>query len=456
MAGSTDHYGLSKLESGDAFAANGYKYTNADRQSIDNLLYLGAEGHVHDGASGTVLTPDDPLQLTLNNTGGTLPASTRIYYKWTYVNFRGEESIASPEAYIDTAAAVSEPSAPVLSYATTGGVLGGGNYFYVLSAYVGTSINETKALSPGYITVPITSSTNVLTLTFPSAPAGATGFNIYRRSPGQGTYYYLDSVDVNVATPPTSYVDDGSVAQDCDRTIASVNSTNSANSVDIQLPVSVPSLPAGYTWKIYRTYVSTNWATSVLHHVVEYTNEATPIVTTIYSDVGNSTTTGTFPSQNLLVSSPSKILLTGAAEVQGYLPMANVVGFPQVVTFYFSGIQTAGDKSIEWPCPFQTATIMGAMTALDRGSSPASTSLITDVVVLRGATPTWTSVYAVQGDMPTITVGNNKTGALASATGASKTLSIGEVMSVKVIQAGGGATPTDNGLTVTVLLYVTF
>lgn len=68
----------------------------------------------------------------------------------------------------------------------------------------------------------------------------------------------------------------------------------------------------------------------------------------------------------------------------------------------------------------------------------------------------FTSVYAAQGDKPTIPVAGNKTSIAAPATGslANRSMQLGDVLSADVIQTGGGATPTDEDLTVTVVLYV--
>lgn len=456
MAGTTDHYGLTELGAGEVFSTDGYKYTSADRDTIDGLLYLGAEGHHHSGDAGSIEEPDTEPTLEINFTGGTLPAGTRVYYKYTYVNSRGEESAASPEAFIDTPAPVAEPGAPSLSYTSTGGVLQGGNYYYVLSAYVGASIQESKALNPVYITIPVTTATNDITLVLPDLPDYATGFNVYRRKPGQAKYFFVESIDMDVATPPSEYEDDGSVAGDADRTLPTANTTNSSNSIDITLPGATPTVPDGYTWKIYRTTIPAAWSSSLLVHVVENVTEGSTVITPTYHDTGISTRDGTFPAVSLAVGSPDKVDLTDAAEVQGFLPMGRVSAFPYVVTLFFPGVQTEGPGEAEWPCPFEEAVVVHACAALGRDMSPAADDLIVDVVIGRGATPTFTSVYDVEADMPVIAAGQNKTTAAATATApavATRTLELGDVLSADIIQEGGSATPTDEDLTITVLLY---
>jgi hypothetical protein len=136
MAELTEHFQLSALSAGDDFSDDGYKYTLADRHTIDRKLWLGAEGHVHDGAEGSVIEPTDPPSLELETEGGVIPSGTRVWYKYTYVDIYGQETVASPETFVDTPAALSEPSAPVLSYASTGGILQAGKYWYVLTSYL--------------------------------------------------------------------------------------------------------------------------------------------------------------------------------------------------------------------------------------------------------------------------------------------------------------------------------
>lgn len=449
MAGSTDHYGLSTLEAGDSFSLNGYKFTSADRRLIDTLLYLGAEGHRHTGAAGSITEPTLPPVLSLSTSGGTIPSGTRVYYKYSYVNERGEESKASPETFVDTPAAILEPGAPTLSRASTGGTLQGGNYYYVLTAYVDSNIAETRAVNPAYITVPVVTQTNTITLTFPSLPAGATGYNIYRRKPGQTKYFWLTSVNMNVATPPTTYVDTGSVLEDCDRTLPTRNTTNSTNSITITQPGATPAVPVGYTWKVYRTYVNNDYQNSFLAWIVEYISELSTIVTPTYLDIGASTTGGSPLSQSQVVGNPSRILLTDMTEVQGTLPLgAFAIAFP--VTFQFAGPLQAVQGSSTWVCPFPNAEIVSVQANLGRGSVPSSTSVICDVnYALADTNPNFTTAFTSQGSRPTIPVGDQVG---SRTTPQVVLLERGDCLTVDIDQAGGGATPTDRDLCVTVYM----
>lgn len=403
MSGTTDRFKLKTLESGDDFDEDGYKYTKADREQIDRLLEIGAETHRHTGETSSATNPSLPLELTLDTVGGYIDASERVRYKYTLVDAAGNESAASPEAYVDTPEAITTPSAATLTVSTTGGTHLPGNYFYVLSAYVDFNTSETKALNPAYITVPTTTATNEITLTLPTLPNGASGFNIYRRKPGNTKYFYLASVDMEVATPPETYVDDNTVTADCDRTLPVANTTNSLNSVIVSLPGATPTVPAGYTWRIYRTFVSGDYEDSFLDWVVEETSEGSGVITPEYTDVGAGTTTGSPPAFAQTTDSPSKILLTDVEEVQGYLPPGrNVV--PHIATFAKETPQVA-EGTYRWICEFERAQIIACRAAL--GVAPDTDAIIVDVnrYSEADATPTSTTIYTTQANRPQVAVG---------------------------------------------------
>lgn len=442
MAGSTSHYGLQRLTRGESFSLNGYKYTNADREQIDQLLYLGAEGHHHTGAASISEEPESPPTLTLLTSGGTIPAGTRVYYKFTYVDLSGNESAGSTEAFVDTPAAVDEPGAPSLATSVSGGTHLPGNYYYVLTAYTTSITQETLALNPAYITVPAGSNTNTITLTMPTKPTGATGFNIYRRAPGGAQYLYLAS------TTGTSYTDNNSVEEDCNRTLPRRNTTNSQNAVSVSLPGATPTSPEGLTWKVYRTYVTNNWDSSFLHWVVEETFEGSGVILSSYEDVGNGTTPGKPPSITQFTTSPQKIDLTDAVEVQGSMPLG-LTAFPWVVTFSFPGSLASGSGTHVWCCEFPAATIIGCRATLGRGYVPSSTPVIVDVNKGTGATPVFSTIYTTTANRPSVPVGVPRG---ERTTPDVRTLVVGDLLTVDIDQTGGGATPTDQDLTVNVYL----
>lgn len=237
MAEYTDHYGWIKLLAGEAFSTNDYQFVQADRESQDRLVHQGAENHVHTGAAPAFTTPGAASTLTLSTTGGFIPAGTRVYYKSTFVDASGNETGGSPEAYVDTAAAVSSPLAPALTLASTGGTLTAGNHYYALSAYKGANTQETKALNTAYITIPSGVTTGKITLTFPTAPTGADGFNVYRKKPGANDFRYITSVVV-----ATTSLQDTNLTEDTSRTLPTGNTTNAANSVTVEVAPTVEQL----------------------------------------------------------------------------------------------------------------------------------------------------------------------------------------------------------------------
>lgn len=449
MPGQTDHYGLNTLGAGDSLSDGGYKFSVDDRRFMDQLLYLGAEGHKHNGALSTSEAPDDTLTLTQDDTGGSIQAGQRIFYKYSYVDVNGLESEASTEYFIDTPDKIAEPNPPALTVFTTGGTLLPGVYYYAITAYTNVNTQETKAKGVIYITVPVTTSTNSILLELPSLPAGADGFNIYRRKPGASRYNWLTS------TTGSAFTDTNSLTEDCNRTLPVRNITNSQNSVTLELP----TLPAGTTWKIYRSFTSGMYDNALLHHVVEETFEGSGIITPEYVDVGNATQEGSPLAIGQQIGSPSKIMLTNGEEVQGTLPLANVAGtgFPMVIEHHVKLERTQIDDGVlqvhigKIMHPIEVnATIVGCRATLGYGQAPAATDVIVDVNLYRpGATPIYQTIYSTQANRPRVAVGTN-----IGARTVPNTTSVlaGDYLLVDVDQIGGGATPTDHDLVVTIYL----
>lgn len=432
----TSHYGFSKLNNGDHISDDGFKFSDADRDLMDLLIFLAAEGHHHTGGAGSDVTPVSGPLVTLITTSGAIPAGKRVFYRYTLISPSGVESAPSPEVFIDTPAQVVAPARPTLSYETTGGTLLPGDYYYVLSAYVGVNNAETPAVNPEYISVAPTTATNTITVTLPVLPIGADGFNIYRQAPNGPGYFYVGSVDMTVATPPTTFVDAGA-APNCDRTRPTVNTTVQTNSVTVAL---TDTLDTGWQWRVYRTMIVGDYTNSLL------VTSPTPVIT----DVGGPTTFGQPPVQSVSVGTPAKVQLTDAAEVQGKLPLSSVSAFPQVVTFAQAGDLAPIAGTSVWVCEFPQATIVGVRASLGRGYAPAADDLIVDVNVGAGATPTMTSIFADSADQPIVPVGL-QIGARVAPT-ADAELVEGDVLTIDIDQVGGGATPTDRDLVVNIYL----
>jgi len=442
MTGRTSHYGLDTVGQGDTFSAHGYKFGTTDRETVDFLLARGAELHRHDGQTIGVEAPTAGLSLDLSSSGGTLPPSTRIYYKFTWVTNDGQESMAGPEAWIDTPPAVTRPSPPVLTPASTGGTLLPGVYYYVVSAYVTSSTLETLASDPAFVNLVGPTGENMVTLTMPTLPPGATGFNIYCRKPGQSKYFYIDS------TTDTTWVDTGSVAQDCDRSNPSRNATNTSNKVIVSLPGATPAVPEGVTWKIYRTYAPGNYTRSLLHHVVEALEENRPTITPTYTDIGLPTTNGAPPSTTLTVTNPRPIDLT--LETVGNLDASKVTGLPIVAVFSMPGLAQV-DCAAVWVNTVESPVHLRRIAlALGPDRFPAADDLIVDVLYGDGSwNPVYTDLFAAIPDQrPQITSGYAR-GQSVDLEVLDVTVGGDEVVAVRVAQAGGGATPNDYDLTIT-------
>lgn len=454
MAGTTDHYGLQTLAAGDDFSLNSYKYTNADRGTIDRVLYSGAVGHRHRGGAGITEAPTLAPSLDLDTSQGVIPASTRVYYKYTYVDEAGNETAASPEAFVETPQALQAPGAPTLSYTTTGGTLIAGNYFYVLTAYEDATTSETTGTSPNSITVPTGTTTNKVTLTLPTTPLGADGFNVYRKKPGGLGYFWIASVDMTVVTPPTTFVDTG-YEDDCNRTLPTTNSTNMSNAVTVSLPGATPTVPEGFTWKVYRTYTSGEYTNSLLAHVVEETYEGSGVIDPTYLDLGPGTTTGEPPSSNYTYGDPSQINLTDGSEVQGTLPPAFVSGFPVQITLRADDAFTAGRKKDIWVCEFPAFEIKGVRASVSEVGT--STTIVVDLSV--GTTPdTATSIFVNAAARPRISTFTYIGAVVTPSAGSTPAgnLTQGQCMVMDITSDGGGATPNHRNLRVDVFGWATF
>lgn len=431
----TDRFGLYRLGPGSKLTDHSHKFGDRDRVTIDRALRLGAEDHHHDGAVPSHTVPAAP-GLTLDVSSGSIGAGLRVYYRYTLVDVDGAEGLGSAVSFLDTPAPLNEAAAATLSRSSAGGSLLPGQYFYVLSAYTNVTTQETRAVAPTPITVPAGSVTNIVSLLMPTLPAGATGFNIYRKGPGDARYNFLAS------TAAGSYTDTGSVEPDCNRTIPVANSTNAANAVTVGIGAEGEAPPAGMTWKLYRTTTGGVWATSFLHHVVEETAEGSGIITPTYQDVGVNPTTGEPPDASEQIGSPSPVMLTDGAEVQGLLPMGRVSGFPFIVTFAFVGsLVGTFQGSTVWVNEFPRASIIGVRAALGRGSAPAAQDDIFDINAGWGANPTMASVFDDPADRPRVEVGD-QIGARVPATALTELL-VGDCLTADLDQAGGGATPTD-------------
>lgn len=441
MGSNTIHYGLKTLRSGDNLSDDDYAFTDKNIVKLDALAWLGAEGHQHTGSNAIDVTPTDGPSLVLTAGTGTIPGGRTVRYKYSLVDAQGQESAASPETTVTTPPAVSTPGGPTLSVSYTGGTLLTGQYYYVLTAYKTTINQETVGSRRGYATL-LSGTTGMITLTLPGLPTGATGFNVYRRSPGSTRFQYLASVDMSVATPPTTYVDDGGDEEDCNRTVPTANNTSSNYSVAVGFPGATPTVPDGYTWRVYRTYTTGDWESSLASWVVDETTEGSGIITPEYSDVGAATSGGSPLSDGEQIGAPSKINLTDATEVQGVLPPGMIVGAAQIF-FASSGLPEAGIGEyipmLEWD-----SSKLVSLRATLNPAAPTTTTINVKLQAYVGATPTWTDIGGVAS-----IAGGNWLG--TANTTASSTLPGGTPIRMVIVDGDSSATPTAENLTVTAL-----
>lgn len=452
MADSTLNYGFKKVGPGERLSDDSYQFTDADRDYIDALIHA-LEVHHHTGAlAPTFGQPVGVPGLTLLGSGGTIPAGTRVYYKVSLVDDLGFESASGPEAFVDTASPIGAPAYPALELVVTGGHLLPGNYYYLLTAYYPANTQETQSGPASFIVIP-SGTVNEVIIHFPLPPTGAAGYNIYRQGPGEVAYHYIDSVTITGGVTPADYTDTGTnPSANLDRRPPTTNRTQASNSVTVDLPVAATPLPDGWTWKLYRTYVASNYTDSLLHQVVEETFEGSGIITTSYTDVGGGTFRGQPSARSQMRPRPPKLSLANLADVAGRLPLGGLQAFPVVLTFGLVGPVTAQTGKAVWVCEFPRAHIVSARASLGVGATPAAQSVLVDVNKGTGLTPTYTTVFTTQANRPSI--------AVAGQIGPSKVPDVqdlvqGDSITIDVDQAGGGA-GTDHDLTVNVVLLAQF
>lgn len=331
MSSRTTNLQLLKLDRGDNLDTESGAFLRDNLDVIDQAVNAFGPGHKHNGIGATPPNVSAPATLTITADPGTFPSTTTVYYKYSFKNAAGGETEAAPLASISTSGLVSKPtSGPTLTASSTGGTMPPGSFEYLLSAYQGAVTLETEASPSIQIYVQGTGSTNSITLAFPGLPSGADGFNIYRRAPGELQFLYLDS-QAEVAGVVADYVDDWSVAPNCNRASPTQNTTSQAESIKITLPIPVP---AGYVARIFRTFNTSDWGESLLATIaVEGEDE--------FLDSGSSTIEGAPRAQGQILGSPSKIDLTNMNEVQGKLPPV-AVSYPSQAYFLLEGAVTTG------------------------------------------------------------------------------------------------------------------
>ena len=317
MASKTTYWDLTKLDSGEDVHTDGFAST--DRDVMDQALKVGVHHH-HTGA--LFAAPTETMDFS-PGVGGTLPPGVEISYTYTWVHPELGESTPAPLINVVFSGPIPPPAAPTYTVQSVGGFLPPGTYFYVLSAYQGTTLVETTAANPVEVVIPAGTTTNQVTLTPPAIPSGATGFNVYRRGPNDSRYHFIGS------TSAATFIDQGSEdipAENLDlntiitteagstlisdpgmqtRSLPATNTTDQDNASNLI----IDPIPAGYTWNIYRRIAGTyeRIAADLDDAVVDWFDDG-------------SAGTAVSPPTAFIGNSPEKVLLTDGAEVQGLLP----------------------------------------------------------------------------------------------------------------------------------------
>ncbi len=289
--GKTTNFGLNRFGQEGRISDEGYKFSLKDRDIIDTLLFT-LFNHDHRAVNAfTFIGPQNRPTLTLNITGGTLPARTDLFYRISYRDDNGNETEGSISATVRTKDPIPPPESSGLTTADTGGSLTPGTYKYALSYTQGSA--QTKAPNIQTISIPTGTVTNTVTITLPLIAVDADGWKVYRKGPGDIEYWLLDTI-VAGATPPVTYVDDGSLSPNCDKKRPTVNDTNSTNSVTIDIAAADLPLDTNITsWRVYRTNTAGIYGSaSLLETVTETTTQGGADLVTTTTDIGSALQTG--------------------------------------------------------------------------------------------------------------------------------------------------------------------
>lgn len=189
MAERTQNFGLNKVTDVTELAADGYKFGDKDRDILDALLKT-LMTHDHSG-QGSISDPNEFIDFTIANTGGNITAGVERFYRFSFVDANGNETLASPERYVDIPDPIAQPDAPTgLTVVASGGFGGSGTFKYALGFYQ-TLDGQAQTMATNETSIYISSgTTNKIQFTLPYLREYAEGWNIYRKRP-QDTVFTL-------------------------------------------------------------------------------------------------------------------------------------------------------------------------------------------------------------------------------------------------------------------------
>ncbi len=453
----TQNFGLAKIIDGSGrLSDGGYKFSSADRDTIDTLLLIGTTTHKHTGGTElAVATPASPT-LTTASGSGNIPGGTTLYYRISVLAPDGLESKASDPVFVTTAAPLGMPGVPTIQPFKTGGTLEPGTYAYAVSAWQNYSTEETEASGAvGYVLPSDGGGAQRIEVTLPDypdlTPPAHYGFNIYKRGPSGSVYEFLVSIDLSGvpsddpnylgSTTITGFNDDGTVGVECDRLAPRRNGTVSRNTVQIAYPGTVP---VGSTWKVFRSFSVDSWANSLIHTVVEETSEGSGVISPTYTDTGSATLGGTPYETALIVQSPDPINLE--TETTGVLQASRAVH--QVTVDYTAmGPLTPSTGSFRWMCPFDSATVEDATIAFPTGKGPDGNAIFAQVNLHKAG-----SSHALFSTNPlTVAAGADGSARIDTDAGVDNVLGLDDWLTVDVLTADSSGIAEDIYIQIRVL-----
>jgi hypothetical protein len=345
--------------------------------------------------------------------------------------------MSSEMAVAHTADQVEAPKRPALTpvLGGTGGLVPG-KYSYAVSAYTGSVQYETQ---PSPIMVTLLRQTGSIIITLPAFPSGADGFNVYRKGPTDREMILLTSISSETAT----YEDTGVAPENRNHLLPTANTTHMANSVEVTPGATVPT---GSTWKLYRTFVPTQWDNSLVAWIDGSLIE--------YVDIGHQTQQGAPALTSTATGTAPKINFTDLAEVEGALPPGRTFTMTEL-TFTYEGPLSFGYPEWYWVCEYDRAQPISMRAVLGKDSTPAAQEV---QVGFQQWDPDYEDWFDCFGLNATVEVGEN-IGSLVTldtygATPYGGVFYRGDRVRMVVLQTGGGATPTDEDLVVTLNVMV--
>lgn len=306
----TDYFGFTRIGEGEQLSKNGFAALDTDRVTLDDLIYALSE-HTHN-ALPRLPDPVGAPTVAAFPTGGTLPPSTTLYYRISYLDRWGLETASSTEVAVTTAGALGNPEAPAITVESTGGTLRPGLFAYV-ATYVTATGGESTAGPRTEVRIN-EGTTNRMRIDLPAIIPGAVAIRIYRSRPGQSQYFFL--TETSVAT-----IYDEGQSEDATVTVPGFNSTNATNSVQVTVPGG--ALPRRvFGWRLYRSVTPGAYnGFNLVHTVVEGTTETSDDIRVTWLDQGDVLQRGEPREVSATIGGGRKIAL---AEMDGSLELNSI------------------------------------------------------------------------------------------------------------------------------------